>query len=609
MEYYGAWARDELMKVSGWIQDPIKPERLFVHLYDDERWLRRLLEQFPEADADGDGTITAEEAVRWHANRVPPLTPMSPDLRWLPDNVSHWKEVVTAADGAKLALQVYLPAGEGPFPVLVGRGVRRGGQMDCAHYYLARGFAAVQQDIVPEDAEVTIGAHGARSSLQRDTAADTEQLLEWVARQPWCNGRIGIFGYSAGGVATLPVLNRRPSVLTSAVIHISCTDSRSAYRMRGGLEPGRQYTRGALGSWAPGDPPDPRHDRLRPIGPDESVSTCYTNIAGWFDIFVQGAIDDWLAWRPTGRAVLVVGGGTHGAHPQPSRVPPDYSDADVFWPDVPQFNLLSGGIAESSIHSVMYYFLMGDFTDPEAPGNRWQVTTEWPLPHIDRSLFLEGDGTLGTTPPAAPATAEWAYDPNNPVERVDLAWRSLIADGPCDQRPLRDRDDVVYFVGEELSEPLWVIGRLEATLYLETDVPDTSYMVKLLDIYPDGYEAMIGQGVLMARYRDGFDSPKQMVPGEVAEVKIDLWSTAIVFAPGHRVGVYVTSSDAGRYQVHPNTWDAVESYEGAPVAHNTLHLSADHPSRITIPVVDPAETVDYDPASHRPCRKTAYWEK
>ena len=116
MEYYGSWARDQLMRIHGWMPGDVDLDALSIDLYQDERWLRRLLTQFPEADADGDGEITAEEAVRWHAKRVVPLTPGAEDLEWLPDNVSHWKEVLRMRDGIDLSLQVYLPAGEGPFP-------------------------------------------------------------------------------------------------------------------------------------------------------------------------------------------------------------------------------------------------------------------------------------------------------------------------------------------------------------------------------------------------------------------------------------------------------------------------------------------------------------
>ena len=440
-EYYGAWSRDQLMKINGWMPGDVELDKLFVDLYEDERWLGRLLEQFPEADADGDGRITAEEAVRWHALRVPMVAPGAEDLVWLPKGVSHWKELVRMRDGVELGTQVYLPEGEGPYPVLIGRGARKRGQTDLIHWYLARGFASVSQDLAPEGEELRVGPHGASARHRRDIANDTYDLVEWVARQPWCSGKTALLGYSAGGMATLPVLTTPPPGLTAVVTHISSVDSYAVFRMRGGVATDRRYDPEHKGGWEPGEPPPPDRPILHKVTADENVRIFKTDMAGWFDVFLQGSIDDWLAWKDTGRAVLVIGAGSHGAHPRPSRVPPDYCDADIFWPDVPQFNLLNGGVDESSVRSVMYYFLMGDFTDPAAPGNLWKVTDTWPLPHEARSLYLTRDHKPASRRrlKRSRAAIAYPYDPNCPVVRVDIAWRGQIADGPVDQRPLRGR--------------------------------------------------------------------------------------------------------------------------------------------------------------------------
>ena len=606
MEYYGSWNRDQLMIINGWQKGELDLEELFVHLYDDERWLDRFLKQFPQANTDGDGKVTAEEAVKFHASRVPPLTPGAKTPAWLPAGVSHWKEVVTMRDGVELGTEVYLPEGEGPFPVLVGRGHRLRGQTDGVNYYLDKGFACVSQDLAPEGEEIRVGAHGASTDRVRNVEHDTYDLVEWTAKQAWCNGKTAIFGYSAGGMATLPALKNPPPALKAVVTHIASTEARGVFRMRGGVASDRRPTHDLDSPWEPGEPPaNDAWTILDPLGPDDGVEVFKTDIAGWFDIFTQGSIDDWVAWKGTRRAVLVVGGGTHGAHPRPSRVPPDYCDSDIFWPDVPQFDLLNGVVDWKSVESVMYYFLMGDFTNPEAPGNLWKVAQEWPIPHTDVPYYLTTDGGLSTDAPDGVGTLTWDYDPKNPVSRADIEWRSLIADGPVDQRPITRRDDVIRFASEPLPAPVEVTGRILANLAISTDVPDTTFVVQLLDIYPDGYEAMIARGVLMARYRDGYANPKPLEKGTVYDLTLDLWSTAIVFDTGHRIGFLITSSEFGRYEVHPNSWDAVDSYRDAPVAHNTLHLRAEYPSRVIIPVVEPGTTEDYDPSRHALCRKTA----
>ncbi|TVR50433.1 MAG: CocE/NonD family hydrolase [Puniceicoccaceae bacterium] len=609
-EYYGYWGRDQLLKINGWVNQAADPDQLYIELYRDHRWLDRLLEQFPSADEDGDGTISPVEAVRWHARRVPLITPGQDLLKWLPAGVSQWKEQVAMSDGTILATQVYLPAGEGPFPVLVGRGIRQGGQMDCAHWYLAKGFACVSQDLVPEEERLERGMHGGRSIRRRDPAPDTRDLLAWVTGQAWCNGRIALFGYSAGGMATLPVLNLRPPELSAIVTHIASADAAGIFRLRGGVSSQRHYNPEDRGSWTPALPESSGQGGLRPVLPEEQVATFKTDLAGWFDIFLQGSIDDWLAWKATGRAVLVIGAGSHGPHPRPSRVPPDYCDADIFWPDVPQFNLLTDGVDPDSVRSVLLYFQMGDFLDPLAPGNRWMIAQDWPPPFEERSFYLTSDHRLNLQPSdPTDASIDYTYDPRDPVVRVDMGWKGLIADGPADQRPLRKRPDVVFFASEVLDHPLGITGRIRAELFISTDVPDTTFMVKLLDIYPDGYEAMIAHGVLMARYHRSLNQPEPLRPGQIYRLEIDLWSTALVFNQGHRIGLFVTSSDAGRFAVHPNTYDPIESYEESKVARQRLHVSASHPSRLILPVTPVDAGTVFDPKVHALCRKLAAWDK
>jgi predicted acyl esterase len=113
----------------------------------------------------------------------------------------------------------------------------------------------------------------------------------------------------------------------------------------------------------------------------------------------------------------------------------------------------------------------------------------------------------------------------------------------------------------------------------------------------------------MARYHKGLEQPEPLKKGRVYKLAVDLWSTAIVFAPGHQIGLTVTSSEVGRYAVHPNSYEPVDSYEGAPVAHNRVHVSAAYPSRLILPVIAPGVSADYDPRTHRLCTKLIEWDK
>jgi uncharacterized protein len=118
-------------------------------------------------------------------------------------------------------------------------------------------------------------------------------------------------------------------------------------------------------------------------------------------------------------------------------------------------------------------------------------------------------------------------------------------------------------------------------LAVSTDAPDTDFMVKLVDVYPNGYEALVLDQAQMLRYRSGL-TPEKAEPGKVYPITVDLWSTALVFNKGHKIAVHVTSSNSPRFEAHTNTWEAVKSYDEARTATNTVFL--DGRSKVILPV-------------------------
>ncbi|HEX7947754.1 MAG TPA: CocE/NonD family hydrolase, partial [Phenylobacterium sp.] len=120
-----------------------------------------------------------------------------------------------------------------------------------------------------------------------------------------------------------------------------------------------------------------------------------------------------------------------------------------------------------------------------------------------------------------------------------------------------------------------------------TDGPDTDFMAKLVDVYPDGYEALVLDAPIRTKFRNGRlpEDIKPMTPGAPEKLTIDLWPTAITFEKGHRIALHITSSNAPRFDVNPNTGG-----KGAPrVATNTIYMDEAHPTALVLPVVYPAE--------------------
>src|SRR5262249_60045225 len=119
--------------------------------------------------------------------------------------------------------------------------------------------------------------------------------------------------------------------------------------------------------------------------------------------------------------------------------------------------------------------------------------------------------------------------------------------------------------------PLEVTGRISARLYVSSDCRDTDFTVKLTDVYPDGRSMLVTDGIIRARFRESFDREKLLEPGEVVEVPVDLWSTALVFNKGHRLRIAVSSSNAPRFDPNPNTGDSFRADSDCCCAPNTLH--------------------------------------
>jgi putative CocE/NonD family hydrolase len=138
-----------------------------------------------------------------------------------------------------------------------------------------------------------------------------------------------------------------------------------------------------------------------------------------------------------------------------------------------------------------------------------------------------------------------------------------------------------------LDKDVTVAGEIFANLWAATDGPDTDFMVKLVDVYPDGYEAIVLDTALRTRYRNGRmpDEIKMMTPGAPEKLKLDLWDTMITFEKGHRIQVAVTSSNAPRLDVNPNTGENPGPAAHPRVARNTVFMDASKPSSIDLPIL------------------------
>jgi hypothetical protein len=230
--------------------------------------------------------------------------------------------------------------------------------------------------------------------------------------------------------------------------------------------------------------------------------------------------------------------------------------------------------------------------------NAWASSGEWPPETATRQTFylgsgghansVFGDGRLTAEPARTPTSDTYTYDPANPVPALGggvCCNQDAALGGSYDQRAIEARADVLVYTSEPLSQGMEVTGSVRATLYVSSDVRDTDFTVKLVDVHPDGTAYNVDDTIFRARYRDGYDREVFMTAGEVYELKPTAMSTSYEFAKGHRVRVEIASSKFPQYMRNLNTGgNNYDETEGL-IAHNTIHYSDDHPTRIDLPVV------------------------
>ena len=176
-----------------------------------------------------------------------------------------------------------------------------------------------------------------------------------------------------------------------------------------------------------------------------------------------------------------------------------------------------------------------------------------------------------------------------PPTGEDLYGANLTFDrGPQDQRQVGQRQDYLRFQTPVLDKDVVIAGPVSVDLYAATDGLDTDFEAKLVDVYPDGYEALVLDAPIRTRYRHGrmADDMQMMTPGAPEKMTIDLWNTAITFEKGHRIALHITSSNSPRFEVNPNTGEATGQHTMKPrVAVNTIYFDKDHPSALVLPLV------------------------
>lgn len=487
---------------------------------------------------------------------------------------------IPVADGVRLSARLWLPDIDRPVPAVVEyipyrkRDDTRWRDEPMHGYFAGHGFAAVRVDV---------RGTGASEGLLSDEYSEEElddgvAVLRWVARQPWCTGRVGMIGKSWGGINALQIAARRPPEL-GAVITVCSTDDRyrtDAHYM-GGLLLNENLTWGSVLTTLAARHPDPElfgdgwrrtwlerlealplfparwmahplrdaYWRRASVADDYGAVVCpVLAVGGWADAYVASVPRLLAGLRGTRRGLI-----GPWAHRYPHNGVPGpaigFLQEAVAWWD----RWLHAAEGATPPEPVLRAWMAEPGRAPGSYGaehGRWVAEDAWPSPRIETAVRELGVGI-------------------HPVPHGELvglasgAWCAFGLDGdlPGDQRPDDERSLVFDFPPE--VERREILGAPVVDLELESDRPAATVAVRLCDVAPDGTSRRVAYGLLDLACRNGPDRHEPLPPGRPVRVRVELGPAAWAFMPGHRVRVALSPGywpvawprvDAGRLVVH-----------------------------------------------------------
>jgi hypothetical protein len=357
-------------------------------------------------------------------------------------------------------------------------------------------------------------------------------------------------------------------------------------------------------------PTDPWWTRFGYLTDSSRFDVPALHINSWYDFGPQETMTEWEMLRTNATSALgrdnqfaVIAPTTHcgfeGAGPNTIVGEREVGDATFDWTGLylKWFDYWLRGVsnAVTSMPKIQY-FLMGK--------GEWRAADGWPIPGTQFTKFYLhgrgtangrlGDGVLSTTLPAAGEPPDhYVYDPQTPTPSrggpVCCTGTPDAPEGAFDQSDVEMRSDILVYTSEPFKEGVEVTGPLSAVLYASSDAKDTDFTAKLIDVYPDGRAFNLQEGVLRARYREGFDHAVFMAPGGVYEIKVDMQATGNYFPPGHRVRLEIASANFPRFDRNLNTGGNNFDEKAWKVARNMIYHSSKYPSHVILPIV-PART-------------------
>ncbi len=520
--------------------------------------------------------------------------------------------VVTADDGVELMTDVYHPLGIERGPVIVERsGYGRQLMASLAEAFAERGYHYVLQTVRGID-----GSGGEHDVFAEP--ADGRATAEWIDRQPWFDGNLGVNGASYMGFTAYSLASTRPKSLKAMCVSVFGSDRRFAWLSGGSLAwelvlgwnvlqwrlaqsgAGRTMEEVAAGAGLRlsgfddafahlpmgeaaklmtgedirlvtqllehGEPGDSFWDPLvfTDLLDGFDVPTCLVD--NWYDYQLPRTIDDYQILDTSGAAThrLVLRPGAHAGEGDFDAGA--YIEVPLAW-----FDTHLRGMPDRIPAEPVTFTVTGD-------GRSTRDVASWPPAHTPTPWYLHADGRLSTdAPDADDGRDEYHYDPSDPTP--SFGGIGLFTGGVVDNRELEARADVLVYTSDVLGDVLEIVGPVHADLVVSSSLDHTDFFVRLCDVHPNEQSYNVCDG--LQRFR----------PSDIARrddgtftARVRLWDTAYRFGAGHRVRVQVSSGAHPVYVRNLGTDEPLLTATTVRVAEQAVFRDRDRSSAIVLPV-------------------------
>lgn len=528
-----------------------------------------------------------------------------------------WEEMIPMRDGIKLRTVFYMPDTEGPWPILLSRTPYPKNKE--IYDYQGKIFSERGYGFICQYCRGTDLSEGKWLPFENEKQ-DGEDTLKWLERQSYIKS-IGLYGFSYVAYTQWVVLDcLPPKVKTAYIVHFGTDRFRQMYcnglfrhdiytpwakdnsgmsinlSYESALEAGRYkpHIEADRAVWNL-DLPWYREWLTHPDYADdfwkksfwEELKCIPTKVeipiylgCGWYDHHFGGMMEAYRNLSDYGKkhSYLVIGPWVHGKN---ACIASKNTD-DAFASGIHGY--------EGALSWMDRCLLNEEIPNQEIQvygiGQGWCELTEWPgKSEIKRLYFSEKQ--LQEENESETKNLAYTYDPASVIETLGaecMCYAPLERRGSVLQADCEERKDRISLISEKLDMDITLKGVVKVHLNVSTDVADTAFIVRLMEVNSEGISCNIRTMGTTLRYRNGANKAVDYIIGERVSCELEMWDILWTVPAGSRIRVDIASTSYPEYNIHLNTAEPWAEQKNAVIAHQKIWVGGENGSYIELPI-------------------------